>query len=209
MKIQKLRIVAASACCAALMAVCMSVQAAAQNTKTLGSGVTGVQLSSTFTGALSSLGVKAGTVAPTMIYDGQALFPVNGGALDLDTASGNILHSGGLTLTAGGIETRLQSFIIDTTGTQPVITGLVVVNGKLVGRLSLFNLGLPSGFTLPIKDDGGVIVLKGVGVTLTAQAAGALNSVYSVSAFTAGLNLCTAEVVAFTQSNSYERPLVW
>ena len=86
----------------------------AQNTKTLDSGITLVKLSSTFTSALQSLNVTPGTVAPTRIRNGSAWFPVTGGAIDLDTAAGNIIHSGGLTLEAGGIKVSLQSFIIDT-----------------------------------------------------------------------------------------------
>lgn len=146
---------------------------------------------------MTSLGVTAGTVAPTRILDGSATFPVTGGAIDLDTAAGNTLHSGGLTLEAGGTEVRLQSFIIDTTGASPVITGLVVVNNKLVGRLTLFDLQLPAGFTLPLKPERGIFLrLEGVGVTLEAQAAAALNSVYSVTAFQGGLDIGTASVFA-------------
>ncbi len=172
----------------------------AQNTKTLDSGITTVKLSGTFTSALQSLNVTPGTVAPTRIRNGSAWFPVTGGAIDLDTAAGNIIHSGGLTLEAGGIKVSLQSFIIDTTGAAPVLTGLVAVNDKLLGRVPLFNLALPSGFTLPLKPEGRFVELKGVGVTLTSQAAGALNGVYSVSAFAAGLDIGTADVFAVVAS---------
>jgi hypothetical protein len=170
----------------------------AQNTKTVEYGFTTVKLSSTFTGALGSLGVIPGVVWPTRLSEsGTASFPITGGAIDLDTASGNVLHSGGLTLTAGGIETRLQSFIIDTTSGAPVITGLVIAGNQLVGRVPLFNLTLPAGFSLPISAKHGFeLSLEGVGVTLTSQAAAALNGVYSVTAFTEGLNIGTADVSA-------------
>jgi hypothetical protein len=82
-----------------------------------------------------------------------------------------------------------------------VLTGLVVVSDQLVGRVPLFNLALPSGFALPLKAEGGFILqLKGVGVTLTSQAAGALNGVYHVSAFAAGLDIGTADVFAIVSS---------
>ena len=170
----------------------------AQNTKTVEYGFTTVKLSSTFTGALGSLGVIPGVVWPTRLSEsGTASFPITGGAIDLDTASGNVLHSGDLTLTAGGIETRLQSFIIDTTSGAPVITGLVIAGNQLVGRVPLFNLTLPAGFSLPISAKHGFeLSLEGVGVTLTSQAAAALNGVYSVTAFTEGLNIGTADVSA-------------
>jgi len=162
----------------------------AQNTKTVEYGFTTVKLSSTFTGALGSLGVIPGVVWPTRLSEsGTASFPITGGAIDLDTASGNV--------TAGGIETRLQSFIIDTTSGAPVITGLVIAGNQLVGRVPLFNLTLPAGFSLPISAKHGFeLSLEGVGVTLTSQAAAALNGVYSVTAFTEGLNIGTADVSA-------------
>jgi len=184
----------------------MATVALAQQTKTVETGLTSVQLSSTFTSALESLSVTPGTVAPTRIVGGTAYFPVTGGAIDLTSAAGNIVHSGGLTLEAGGTQVRLQSFIIDTTSVLTstpalVLTGLVVVNNTLVGRLPLFNLVLPSGFKLPLQAEGGfVLQLNGVGLTLTSTAAGALNGVYHLSgnsAIPAGLAIGTASVFAF------------
>ena len=51
--------------------------------------------------------VSVGRVFSTEIEDGAVTFPVTGGAIDLDTASGNILHSGGLTLKAGNTQVRV------------------------------------------------------------------------------------------------------
>ena len=168
--------------------------ASAQKTETIESGRTTVAFASGFVSALGSLGVTPGTVSPTRLHHGTVNFPVTGGAIDLDSAASQILHSGGLTLTAGQTDVTLQSFIIDTTGT-PVITGLVSVNGKLLGRLPLFDLALPSGITLPLKPYDGQIILKGVGVTLDSTAAGALNSVFHVSAFKGGFGIGTAKVI--------------
>lgn len=180
-----------------LAMLCLTASMAfAQKTRTINYGLTTVRLSDTFTFAIKSLDVTAGTIEPTRIRDGVVGFPVVSGAIDLDTAAGNILHSGGLTLTAGETQVKLQSFIIDTTGSSPAITGLVVVNGKLLGRLALFDLALPSGFSLPLDADHGVLQLKGVGVTLDAGAATALNGVFSVNAFAGGLNIGTADVFA-------------
>ena len=170
--------------------------AIAQNTRTIHSGRTSVKLSSTLTTALTDLNVKVGDIDPTEIEESTATFPITGGAIDLDTAAGNILHSGGLTLSADGTKVRLQSFIIDTTTATPMLTGLVVVNGKLVGRLPLFDLSLPAGFSLPLHLAEGRLVLSGVGLTLDAQAAAALNAVFKVSAFKGGLAIGTASVKA-------------
>lgn len=179
----------------------LGASASAQQTRTLFTGRTSVKLSSTFTGALSSLNVPVGRVFPTEVEDGVATFPVTGGAIDLDTAAGNILHSGGLTLKAGDTKVALQSYIIDTTG-KPVITGLVVVNGKLIGRYPLFDITLPAGFSLPLRLKENRLVLKGVGLTLDPWAAGALNGVFGLSGSNAipadgKFPIGTAQVVAY------------
>jgi hypothetical protein len=54
----------------------LGTSAFAQQTKTVDAGVTTVQLSSTFVGALTSLKVTPGTVSPTHIYNGTADFPI-------------------------------------------------------------------------------------------------------------------------------------
>lgn len=180
-----------------LVALAMAISthyASAQKTTTIEGGRTTVALSSGFVSALGSLGVTPGTVSPTHLNSGTVNFPVTGGAIDLDTAASQILHSGGLTLIAGQTKVTLQSFIIDTT-TAPVITGLVSVDGKLLGRLPLFDVVLPSGITLPLKPYDGQIILKGVRVSLDSAAAGALNSVFRVSAFKGGFGIGTAKVV--------------
>lgn len=176
------------------------VTAFAQKTETVNYGITTVKLSSTFTGALTTLKVTPGTVAPTVLHNGTVDFPITGGAIDLETAVGNILHSGGLTLEAGGIAVRLQSFIIDTTGTAPVITGLVIANNKLVGRLPLFDLAVPAGITPLQPQYGFVLRLDGIPVTLDSAAASALNTVYSTTAFAGGLSIGTANVDAILVS---------
>jgi len=178
----------------ALAMLISTSHASAQKTETIESGRTTVALASGFVSALASLGVTPGTVNPTRLNYGIVNFPVTGGAIDLDTAASQILHTGWLTLTAGQTEVTLQSFIIDTTGT-PVITGLVSVDGKLIGRLPLFDLALPNGITLPLKPHDGRIILKGVGVTLDSTAAGALNNVFHVSAFKGGFGIGTAKVI--------------
>ncbi|MDR3738464.1 MAG: hypothetical protein P4L40_05535 [Terracidiphilus sp.] len=182
-----------------LSALCATAAVAhAQNTRTTAGGMTNVKLSTAFVEALTALDVTPGTVYPTEIEKRVASFPIIGGAIDLDTAAGNILHSGGLTLSAGGKVVTLESFIIDTTGKQPVITGLVLLNNKLLGRFPLFDLTLPNGISLPLMPNGSMLQLKGVAVALDPAAATTLNGVYSVSAFAGGFSIGTANVTLIT-----------
>ena len=197
----KMRILAASLCAAVLCALPIN-QANGQKAVTAYAGATDVTLSSNFVSALKALGVNVGQVNPTML-SGMATFPITGGVVDLDTAMGNIVHSGGLTFSGGSTTVRLQSFIIDTTGKKPVITGIVVVDNKVWGRFPLFDLMLPAGTTIPLKPKGNTLALSNVGVMLDATAAAALNKAYGVSQFTAGFDIGTAKVVAYVSSNDW------
>jgi hypothetical protein len=172
-----------------------------QNTVTAISGSTNVALSASFLSALQSLDVTAGVVYPTVISSSAiANFPVSSGAIDLDTSLGNIDHQGGLTLSAGKTTVAIQDFIIDTTGKTPVITGLAIANGTLVGRITLFDLAFPKSFSLPIKlTDKELIYLTSIGVTLDASAASTLNAEFGTSAFKAGMSIGTACVSALTK----------
>ncbi len=170
--------------------------ASANPTAILAEGRTTVTLSNDFLNGLSTLRVAAGTVGEGSLRSGVASFAITGGALDLANAKGEINHTGGLSLTAGTTRVELLSFNIDTTGARPVLTGLVTANGDLVGRIPLFNLELPT-LTLPLQPQAfNTLFIPGVKVTLTAEAAGALNSVFGVTAFTEGFNIGTASVFA-------------
>jgi hypothetical protein len=201
MKLATISVRSALFCASVMLATTVSAQ-----TNTIEYGKTRVALSSTFVSALGSLGLKAGVVGPTRLKNGVVDFPIVGGAIDLDTAKAQIIHSGGLTLSPASAPQDaqptvvLESFIIDTTGPQPVLTGLVVVKGVLVGRVPLFNLQLPSGLTLPLKTQYGELVLDGVDVTLTSTAAQALNSVFGVTALQGGISIGTANVHVFTSN---------
>jgi hypothetical protein len=174
--------------------LCVAAVASVAETNTAIFGETKVQLSGDFVSALGNLGVAPGTVFPTRLKHGTVNFPIVAGAVDLTNAKRELIHSGGLTLTAGKTKVQLQSFTIDTTVAQPVITGIVSVNGKLLGRLPLFNLEFPSNLMLPLVPRGGWITLTEVGVKLSGTAAGALNSVFNVNAFTEGFNIGSANV---------------
>ncbi len=185
---------------AAILFVCIS--AFGQNTKTVESGRTSVKLSGDLISALQSLGVTPATIAPSQLRNGQVNFPITGGAIDLKTLKGEIIHSGGLTLTSGKTQVRLQAFTLDTTGAAPVLTGLVTVNGALLARVPLFDINL-SGSSIKVND--GIVTITAVGLTLDKAAATALNQVFNVKAFTAGFPVGTARVSAALEGTFEDR----
>lgn len=185
----------------AALALSAGSAAAAPTVATVNGG-TDVALSTEFVGALTTLGVTPSPAAPGRISAaGVATFPIGGGEIDADSLRGEINHNGGINLTAGDLVVSLSSFVIDTTGEAPVLTGLVKANGSVVDRLALFDLALtaaptigPAPGTSKLQAFDGRLTLGGVGAALTAEAAAALNDVFGVTAFAAGLPIGTASV---------------
>ncbi len=100
-----------------------------------------------------------------------------GGVLDLSSAVGELVHTGGLLLTMGSNTMRLQDLIIDTTNTSaPVISGLVIVNNVTVSRFPIFTLAAPPGFTVPLPSTAGTVQLSGINIAISPAMASQLNS---------------------------------
>jgi len=186
-----------------MLALTLACSSAFAQTVVTQSGQTSVQLSSEFLGALQKLGVTPGVLNPTTINSKAVVtFPITGGAIDAKSVAGRITHSGGLTLTKGTTQVAIENFIIDTTGSSPVLNGIAAVDGSVAGALTLFDLELPKGFKPPLRPIDGIFVnLPCVTVTLSDAAASTLNKVFGVTAFAGGLNVGTATVQAIVLPN--------
>ncbi len=169
--------------------------ATAAPTAQINNGYTLVELLPEFVAALTSLQIAPSKVLPGTLYQRVAYFPITGGRLDAATAKGEVPHSGGLTLARGATTVLLTDFIIDTASGAPKLTGLVTANGSLVGRIPLFNLQLPA-LSLPLTLPPGpqTLLIEGSRVTLSSEAAAALNGAFATTAFAAGFNIGIASV---------------
>ena len=191
------QLILASACALGLGIGLAAPVQAAPTVGTYG-GTTTVELDAGFVTALDSLGVELGLAGNASAGAAGVGFPIPAGEIDLETAAGQIVHTGGITLTAGELTVTLSSFIIDTTGDSPVLTGLVKSNNDLLFRAPLFDLDLPA-LTLPLRTSRlGRLPIPGVGATLTAEAADLLNAVFEVTAFEEGFVIGEASVLART-----------
>lgn len=158
------------------------------------SGETEVAFSSDLTNALSNLNVRVEGFGSTNIHQGIADFRITGGAADIDTGKVDIIHDGGLTFTTGDVSVNLTDFIISNLGDSAVITGAVTINNDLITRVPLFDLLLGDIQTSSGRKGRTNLNLGDVNVTLTGEAANALNQAFNVSAFADGLNIGTADV---------------
>ena len=114
-------------------------------------------------------------------------FPIVGGKVDKNPPGGKIVHSGGLPFSAGSEEVVVKRFVIELD--RGVLTAKVAGTGQ---RIALLRLGTLDG----VKVGDGRIVLKGVNVRLTNQAAEALNEALDTDLFAGGLLIGEATVIA-------------
>jgi len=164
-------------------------------------GNTRVQLSDDLLGALTSLNVTPAAVRPGRLEaaggGARVAFPIPTGELDAAGPKLEVLHSGGLTLSAGDVRVALTSFIIENLDGAPRLTGIVKVNDTILGRVPLFDLALTQAPALTPNGAITRIEIDLVDVTLSAEAAEALNAAFGLSGvFTEGFPVGTARVLA-------------
>src|SRR3712207_4817190 len=186
----------ASAIAAALVVLALSATAAQGaerhngDTIALSGGKTWLKIDKGTAAALSDAGVKVkatgAAVGPTAKRPAFA-FPIVGGKVDKDPLGGKIVHSGGLSFSAGSKSVVVRRFVIDLD--RGVLSAEVAGTGQ---RIALLRLGAPESAKVGAKK----IVLRGVDAKLTAQAAKALNETLDTDLFKGGLLIGEATVIA-------------
>jgi hypothetical protein len=123
-------------------------------------------------GALESLRVAPGAVAPAKLEGATYSFPITN-SLRSTLRTGVVRHKGGISLTAGATTVKLTDFHVR------------LLEGKLYGKVNgagpvaLLDLDYSD---LGLRFRGGRINIGPVGTTLTQGAADALNAAFGVSA---------------------------
>jgi hypothetical protein len=143
--------------------------------------------------ALSGAGFTVEPIEPAQVSQAASgevtfAFPIAWGSLAASDLSGKIKHRGGLSITKGETTVGVKNFVIDTSNG--------VLTAKVVGsrdRIPLLNLDLTNLQAFVLDDSA---VLRGVGATLTAEAATALNAAFETDLFEEGVTVGTADVFA-------------
>ena len=163
---------------------------------------TTVTLDEQFVKGLTSLKVKPGVVGETKLEDGALIFPITGGMATLYEKGttgtdpfivGVIEHEGqGITLTAGGKEVELKNFDVDA-GKSEIRTDISVDGKKFQDDVPTF-IADGTNLEYPPTTEGNNTILEGTEVKLSGTAAGALNKVFGVTAFSDGFPIGVAKI---------------
>ena len=179
----------------ATSAATASTAIASAPTEGLITGRTVVRLSNRFVNEMNALQLLFERIHPGKLENGVVAFPISAGTIDFNNAKGEMLHLGGVSISSGPVAVQLRDFSIDTTRAHPLLTGMMVVNNDLVGRMPLFDLILPT-LDLPLDRSACIVEIPNVKAMLTANAAAALNGIFGVKSFAAGFDFGTAKVKA-------------
>ena len=152
-------------------------------------GGTGLEIDPGALQALTGQGIAPGVIAPATLSGTTATFPITGGRVGLDLASGTVRHSGGLSLTKGATVVRLTDFDVRL-GSSPQL--FAALNGG-ASKVAILDLDL-SGAQPSVT--GRDVTVPGVVARLTQDAADALNQAFATSAFSGGLVIGRATVTA-------------
>jgi hypothetical protein len=142
--------------------------------------------------ALRHADIAVSAVAPATA-ETTLLFPVSGGQIVVATLAGTINHTGGLTFRHGGRSVTLTSFVINTNTRRLTAT----VSGVPV---SVFDLNLAS--SRHAHGPHGTVRASNIKLTVTSQAANALNSELGVNTFKTGMHFGIAALtVAYARGH--------
>lgn len=142
--------------------------------------------------AIRHAGITVTAVAPATA-ETTLLFPVSGGQIVIATLAGTIDHTGGLTFRHGGRSVTLTSFVINTNTRRLTAT----VSGVSV---PVFDLNLAS--SRHAGGPHGTVLAGNIKLTVTSQAATALNSELGVNTFKAGMHFGIAALtVAYARGH--------
>jgi len=128
--------------------------------------------------ALKAAGVTIKPIAPATAKTGVLIFPESGGQIIVSTLAGTIDGTGGVVLSHEGRTLELTDFVINTTTKQITTT----VGGQSV---PIFNLDLAS--VKRASGPNGTVLASNITLTLTSQAANALNGSLGVTLLKEGL----------------------
>jgi hypothetical protein len=143
--------------------------------------------------ALQHADITVTAVAPATARTTLLFFPVSGGQIVVATLAGTVNHSGGLTFSHSGKSVTLANLVINTNMKNLTAT----VGGQ---STPIFNLNLAS--RKRASGPHGTMVASNIKLTVTSQAATALNSGLGVSTFRAGMKFGIATLtVAYARGH--------
>lgn len=154
-----------------------------------------IAISPEFTSSIGQFNATITPIAPARIEEGTLVVPIVGGTIQKPSGTGEISLAGGMRIQTAESVVEITSLAIVNTGDRrPTLTALVTMNGRFYGRVALFNMQFPERPFGERPNINREIVVSDVNLTLTAQAANALNTAFGTTTFTESTSFGTATI---------------
>ncbi len=142
----------------------------AQQARSIAYGRTTITFAPALGQTLGGAGVVVSDLAGMPLQNGVLNLTTVDGVIDLNTALGDFVFTGGFQLSAAGQTVRVQNLAMETSNpTSSVITGQVVYNGTVIGpRQAIFAVNAIPAATLPLAPQNGTLTLNGLSLGLSA-----------------------------------------
>lgn len=139
-------------------------------------------------GAFTGGGLSASAIEPATQGAGKLRFPITGGKVNPDGASGTMRTDGGLRLSQGGTNLDLTKLRIKL--------GNGEITAQVAGNRITFASFDPAEVTVTVTVTGKKVTVTGIEAALTADGATAVNEAFGGTAFSEGQALGSFEVKA-------------
>ena len=160
------------------------------------SGLTTLTFGQQWMGAAEAEGIFVGSISPANRRSQSIVLPVTNGGFHLLSARAEVGHQGGLVLVKDRVQLFITSIHFDTTGDDPVLSGLVVRSGnpavggavEILGRMPLFTLTLPA-LPLPYPPTSRSVYIGSIATQSTAELVSLLSASFRSTRFRVGENV--------------------
>lgn len=155
-------------------------------------GNTKIEFDQNYLTALKTLNLTPTGTGQAQVSGNTATFPVTGGSFTLSgsTASGTIQHAGGIKLGSGATAITLDNFVLDPAANK--MYGDIMVAGQTAGsHVGLFDI---SSSGASVQGSSGSATISGLKLTLSNDAASALNKAMNTTAIQGNFPVGTATV---------------
>ena len=169
-------------------AVAPAAVAQSADTVPLAGGDTRLHLNTATAGVLADNGVAVAPIGPATARGTRVTFPITGGRINPTNGAGTVLHSGGLSFSAGGTTVRLRNFSVDTrTGalTAQVGSSRVRIIDLDTSKAAVIRRGTGRAETWIVR----------VQAELSSTGAAALNAAFDTDLFAKGIPLGRVDVL--------------
>ena len=123
-------------------------------------GYASITLNEDLLKSFSAVGLRITDLFGNDLDDGEVNLPSITGIIDPESGKGGLLFTNGIHLQAQAFKARMQNIAFDNNGSAVVFSGVLSVDGDLLGRQELFIVNAKPVFKLPLEEKSGKMALR-------------------------------------------------